>query len=89
MPRLARAPAPKSQTPTLVAPLLGDLGFPATPEDQWKHSPTAVPLRLAQYKTEYARLMVGRLCGSKPWRWVRLVAVAIVWAAFDLLAVLA
>ena len=27
--RLPRAPAPKSQTPTLVAALLGDLGFPA------------------------------------------------------------
>ncbi len=38
-PRLPRAPAPKSQTPTLVAPLLGDLGFPATPEDQSRHSP--------------------------------------------------
>jgi hypothetical protein len=27
--QLPRAPAPKSQTPTLVAALLGDLGFPA------------------------------------------------------------
>lgn len=27
------APAPKSQTPTLVASLLGDLGFPAPTED--------------------------------------------------------
>jgi hypothetical protein len=31
---LPRAPAPKSQTPTLVAALLGDLGFSAPPEDQ-------------------------------------------------------
>lgn len=38
-PRLPRAPAPKSQTPTLVAPLLGDLGFPAPTEDQHEHSP--------------------------------------------------
>ena len=30
--RLPRAPAPKSQTPTRVASLLGDLGFPATTE---------------------------------------------------------
>lgn len=30
--RLPRAPAPKSQTPALVASLLGDLGFPAATE---------------------------------------------------------
>jgi hypothetical protein len=33
--------------------------------------------------------MVGRLCEPNPWRWVRLAAVAIVWAAFGLLVVLA
>jgi hypothetical protein len=37
--RSPRAPAPKSQTPTLVAALLGDLGFPAATEDQREHSP--------------------------------------------------
>jgi hypothetical protein len=38
--RLPRAPAPKSQTPTLVAALLGDLGFPAPTEDQHARSPS-------------------------------------------------
>ena len=35
--RLPRAPAPKSQAPTLVAALLGDFGFPAPTEDQCAH----------------------------------------------------
>jgi hypothetical protein len=33
------APAPKSQTPTLVAALLGDLGFPALAERAKRYSP--------------------------------------------------
>jgi hypothetical protein len=38
--RLPRAPAPKSQTPTRVAALFGDLGFPALTESaRFCHSP--------------------------------------------------
>jgi hypothetical protein len=41
-PRLPRAPAPESQTPTLVAALLGDLGFPALTGRAKRYSPQTV-----------------------------------------------
>ena len=51
--RSPRAPAPKSQTPTLVAALLGDLGFPALTarkpqlSEQCKDHQVKAPLRTA------------------------------------------